>query len=175
MATYPPISAGQRITADLLTAMLPNVIVKPTTTARASTTTFADDPDLQAPVEANAQYYIEFRILAAGVAAADIKTEWGVPSGASGLKTVLGPATGSTTNNNADNITMRAGAHQHGTDVVYNCVRDDSTLAFGIVEWGFVTTGSTSGTVAFRWAQNSSNTIATQVFGGSTMIVRRVA
>jgi len=175
VATYPPISAGQRITAGLLTAMLPNVIVKPTTTARASTTTFANDPDLQTTLAANAQYYVEFRLMAAALSTADFRTQWTVPTGASGLKGVMGPAGGSTPDNNGDNLTVRLGVHQFGTAVVYQGARNDNTLAFYVNEWGVITTGAAGGTLALAWAQGTSNATATQLFGGSVMIVRRTA
>lgn len=175
MATYPPISAGQRITADLLTAMLPNVIVKPTTTARANTQTLTNDPDLRTTLEANAQYYVQFQLMAAATSAADFRTEWTVPTNAAGLKAVMGPAGGSTPENNGDNLTVRLGVHQFGTDVIYQGARNDNTLAFYVQEWGVVTTGASGGTLALAWAQGTSNATATQLFGGSTMIVRRIA
>jgi len=175
MAKYPQILAGQRITSTMLRDMLPEVIVKPSTTARASTTTLANDPDLQMTLSANAMYFVEFEILAAATNTADFKTEWTVPSGSTGLKAVLGPSSSASTQSTADPTTVRMGCHQFGTDIVYAGVRDDNSLAFYCREWGVVTTSSTGGTLALAWAQGTSNATATQVFGGSVMRVRRVA
>lgn len=177
MAKYPQITAGKRLTADLLSDMLPLVVVKDATTERASTTTLTIDPDLQFDGEAGATYLVEFNLMPAATQAADFKTEWSVPSDASGLKNVLGPgssATDSGSPKNADNITMRAGVHQFDTDITYAGVRDDNGLAFLVQEFGIVTL-VTAGTVGISWAQGSSNSTAAKLFLGSYMRVTQIA
>src|SRR5690606_8411480 len=110
MPKFPPTPAGTRIDAALLQSMLPEVIVKPSTSDRASTTTLTIDPDLQFEGLAGATYLVEFNLMPAAIQAAGFRTEWSVPADASGLKNVLGPASNATPNNNANGITMRAGA-----------------------------------------------------------------
>lgn len=174
MALYPTITAGQRITAGLLRSMLEDFIVKPSSTDRASTTSFADDPDLTYAVAANTVWYVRFVLHAAALAAADIKTDWTVPSGVSGNRAVLGP--GSTAADSAaDNIAMRAGVHGFGTSILYNGVRNSASLHFLIVEEAVVEVGATAGSIAIRWAQGTSDATATQVRAGSFMEVKRLA
>lgn len=173
MAKYPEITAGQKITAELLRSMLPEVIVKPGTTERASTTTLTIDPDLQFEGVAGAQYLIEFNLMPAALANTDFKTEWTVPNDASGLKAVLGPGS-SAADGNADNIAMRAGVHQFGTDITYNGVRNNNANAFLVQEFGIVTLVS-GGTIGLNWAQGTSNATPTILYGGSYMRVTRLA
>lgn len=172
MSTYPSIAAGQSITAGLLTSMLPNVVVKQAHTDRASTTALTADPELSAPLAANAVYQVEFDLLAGAIALADIQTRWSVPAAASGLKSLTGP--GSTAaNSNADNITTRMGVHAFSLAIAYNGVRDSQTNLFRIYEYGIVTTTS-AGSIALEWAQNTSQTTATRVAAGSVLRVRRI-
>jgi hypothetical protein len=154
--------------------MLPQVIVKPTMTERASTTTTTIDPDLQFEGEAGATYLVEFNLIPAAIQDADFRTTWIVPSGASGLKNVLGPASNATTNSNADNITMRAGVHGFGTNVAYAGVRDGNTVAFTVQEFAVVTL-TDAGTVGIAWAQNTSNATGSRLYNGSWMRVTRLA
>lgn len=170
---YPNWQAGDPITASALNYTQGEVIVKPSTTDRPSTTTVTDDPHLTTTLDANATYSVELHLKVAGLAAADIKTNWTVPSGASGTRNVRGAGTGSTTDSNADNATMRTGVHNFSTDVVYNNIRNTVNSAY-VTETGVVTTTS-AGTLALSWAQNSSNATATSVVAGSIMTVKRIA
>lgn len=173
MSKYPEIYAGAKLTAARLDAMIPEIIVKTETTERASTTTLTLDPELQFEAEANASYYVHCYLMPAGLLAAGFKTEWQIPGDANMLKSVLGPS--STANNSqANDITVRMGVHQAGTDMVYSCVRDGPTLGFLVQEYGLVHMVS-AGTVGLAWAQNSSNSTPTRLFASSFMVVRRVA
>lgn len=180
MAKYPNITAGQRLTAELLSSMLPLVVVKPATTERASTTTLTIDPDLQFDGEAGATYLVEFNLMpAALIGTSDVNpggfmTEWSVPSDASGLKNVLGPASDATQDSSADGITMRAGVHQFNTDVRYAGVRNGNNLAYLVQEFGIVTL-VTAGTIGLSWAQAYSTATASALFLGSYMRVTSLA
>src|SRR4051812_30104463 len=90
MSQYPVVYAGQRITATLLSSMLPLEAYKQTSLTRTATTTLADDPDLVIALEANATYFVEFFIKYAAVATEQFKPAWTVPSGASGGKARMG-------------------------------------------------------------------------------------
>jgi len=173
MSSYPPIAAGQRITAGLLAAMIPQVIVKTVATDRASTIVPAIDPDLQANLEANSVYLVEFTCYFAATNAVDVKTEWAVPTNAAGLKSVIGPASTATTEANADGVSVRLGTHQFDTDMVYAGVRNDNTLAFRVREEGVVTT-TNSGVVGISWAQGTSSATAATLFAASYMTVRKI-
>lgn len=183
MSQYPTISVGQRITASLLQSMVPQFIVKPSSTSITSSTTFTLDTDLSVPVSANATYYIEMWLKVAAGATGDIKTMWDFPSGASGNRTVFGPGTGATIfttsattsgNADADNTLTRLGVHGMATSISYNGVRD-GTNQFNINEVAYVTVGATAGNITLSWAQVTSNATATTVAGGSLIRCTRVS
>lgn len=170
--TYPAIAAGDDITADLLSSMLPRMIVKPAATARISTGTVTDDPDLSMQVEANAVYIVEFHIYYASIDAAKIKTQWTVPAGVTGNRAVQGP--GSTANQaNMDNVSMRSGVHLYNTAVTYG-TRDSAVNQAFFYEESMLTTSGAGGTLALQWAQGASTATNTTVANGSWMRVTRV-
>lgn len=172
MSRYPSITAGQKLTADLLNSMLPQFVYKAANTERSSTTTVSSDPDLQISLEAGT-YFVEFFLIAGGVTASDIKTAWSTPSGSSGLKSVVGP--GSTaTDANADNISMRSGVHGFATEITYSGVRNATNQVFRIYEHGVVTV-TTAGTLALQWAQATSGATASRIGAGSLMRVTQIA
>lgn len=174
MAYYPDIAAGDDITVDLLQAMIPQHFYKTANTDRTSTTTFADDPDLTCELEANSVYFVEMFLCYAALDAADIKTEWTVPTGATGVKSCMGPASDAVAETNANSIEGRWGVHGFGTDVTYGAPRNSASNLQYAQENGVVTT-TNAGTLALAWAQNTSNGTATRMGSGSYMRVTRLA
>lgn len=173
MATYPQILAGQRITAGLLTSMQPQQFWKSAHTDRASTTTVADDTDLMATLEANATYRIIFRLHYAAIDAARFKTQWRVPSGASGTRTAVGPDQGVILSSTSSGGTGRWGVHAFTTACTYG-TRDNAANLCSAVEEAVVTTTS-SGVLAIQWAQATASTTATRLGAGSSLFVERLA
>ncbi|MET7514078.1 hypothetical protein ABZS88_11460 [Streptomyces sp. NPDC005480] len=173
MPRYPSILAGQRINGALLASMLPDVYWKTANLDRASTTTFADDPDLAAPLEAGATYHVTVYLHYAAIDLARFKTMWNVPSGASGLRSAMGPDQGVTLSGTSAGGTGRWGVHAFTTSVTYG-TRDHATNQCAAIEEGTVTTTS-AGTLALQWAQVTSNATAARLGAGSTMHVRRLA
>lgn len=170
--TYPAISAGDDITADLLSSMLPRIIVKSASTTRTSTVTMADDPDLSMTIEANATYFVEFFIRYSAIDAEKIQTQWTVPAGAGGNRGVCGA--GSTANQtNLDNISMRTGAHAYTTPVTYGTRNSTSNQGY-LTETAVLTTSSSAGSVALQWAQGTSGSSGTTVASASLMRVTRL-
>lgn len=166
MTTYPTINAATRVTGALLTSMLPILVNKTVSTDRAATTAFADDPDLQLPLLANATYFVEWDLICGGLAAADIKTSWNVTAvGGSGLKAVVGPGSAAA-DANADNIAARMGVHGFTTSVSYNGVRDGTAQLFRVYECANLAT-TAAGLIAVQWAQVTSNATASRVAAGS--------
>lgn len=149
---------------------------KPDHTDRASTTTFADDPDLTTVLDANSTYVIEFHLFVGGGPGL-IKTQWTVPPDAVGLKGVQGPAStvagDSSPQSSADNITMRSGSHGHGTTIVYGRRNVYTNLAYAH-ETGTVST-ATGGTCAIAWAQSTSSTTPARMGLGSWMRATRIS
>lgn len=173
MSTWPPIAAGQRVTAALLTSMLPQTVVKQAHTDRASTIIFSADPELTAPLEADAIYRVEFDLIAGAVTAGDIQTRWSLPVSASGLRIVNGPGSAAV-DANADNIATRQGVHQFSpTTILYNGVRNSTSNYFRIYEYAIVTMGD-AGNVTLEWTQGTSSPTATRVAAGSVLRVRRI-
>ncbi len=174
MSVYPDIRAGQRATDELLTQMLPEIIVKPSNTDRAATIVPAIDPHLQLAVQAGGVYLVEYTLWPAALLVADFKTSWAVPAGATGSKGVIGPSS-TASSGSADQITMRAGVDPFATEITYSGVRDSGGSAFVVLESGIVTVGGTAGTIGLNWSQGTSNATASRLAVGSTMTVYRLA
>lgn len=171
MAKWPVILAGTTVTAGLLASMQPDVVVKPSTTSR-TTSTILDDPDLSLPVEANATYRISFELAAGGVIAAGISMRWAVPSGATGGRYILGPGTAAN-DGAANNIAVRLGGHEFTTLIGYAGVRN-SVSAFSIIERATVFVGATAGFVTLQWGQTTTNATGTLIAVGSIARAERV-
>ncbi|MEU3851713.1 hypothetical protein [Streptomyces sp. NPDC029554] len=173
MSRYPSIYAGQRITGTLLQSMLPNIIQKLASTDRSSTTTLADDPDLTTTLEANARYLVEMEIwYAASTGSSGLRTAWTVPSGVTGNRSALGMA--STVSDTTPAGIGRWGVHAYSTTVFYGDRQSSTNLALA-KEVSMVTTGSSAGTLALQWAQDTSSADACRVGAGSVMRVTRLA
>lgn len=179
MSRYPDIRAGQRITGALLQGMQFEEVVKQAATQRASNPNATADPDLQFELEANATYHVEWFIQYSTSSTAMFKTEWGIPSGASGLRRRIGAANtlfnGTTANNSSSDGTWTDVAiATHGlTGVIRYGDRPGSSQTY-LHESGVVTT-SNAGTLSFNWAQNASDSFATEVSAFSYGRLKRVA
>lgn len=174
MSQYPVIYAGQRITATLLTSMEPIQVWKTTNTDRASTTTMTDDPDLTVTLEANATYRAIFYLHYAALDAARFKTQWTVPSGATGNRTAVGPDQGVILSSTSSGGTGRWGVHGYTTACTYG-TRDPSAVNLCSAVEEAVMTTSSAGILAIQWAQATSNATATRLGAGSSLLVHRLA
>lgn len=132
-------------------------------------TTLNNDLDLHVSLEANSDYEVRLIIGATGVGG-NIKVAWAVPSGCTGLRYVLGP---SQFQNNRDDATMRTGAHNFNTEVLYGL--GSLTLFTGIQEFAIIRVGSTAGTLTIQHAQAVSHADVTTVRASSFMIVTKVS
>ena len=148
---------------------VPNVVRKSTDTARTNTTVSADDPSLSFFAEANSTYLVQTYILYSATAATDIKVSWSVPSGAAGLRWVLGEAVAQTDHNAA---TMRTAVHQVVTEVPIGA--HTTGLYTGALDSMVINIGSTAGNVTFRFAQNTASTDAVTVRAGTVMIYQKI-
>ena len=167
MPTYPNVLAGTRITAGLLTSMLPLTVMKPSDQSLTSNTTLANDTALVLPVSvANANYlfdcYLDYEGGTQG--ASDIKWQWTVPSGAT-LRynaVLVGPGGGFTQNTYLAGSTVVAGTNGAGN-------------LRGIIMTGSLDMSSTTGSLQRQWAQNSSSATPTIVHAQSSLRLVRVA
>ncbi len=133
-----------------------------------SDTTLNDDNVLKFTASANTKYRIELFAVASGLTG-NIKLAWKAPSGANGLRSVLGPAANST---NRDDTNMRTGAHNLNTEVIYGLNSD--SLWTSIQERFVITINATGGDVVLQHAQNVSSSDQTVMRGASFMIVKKL-
>lgn len=134
-----------------------------------SSTTVQGDNELTMSLAGSSTYFVEFNLMFSALAAGDIKTQWAVPSGASGTRTCIGPGSTATVR---DNISGRFGSHSFSTDVAYGC--ESASLFSGAYEYAVVTT-TTAGTLTLNWAQASSSATASTMRAGSTMRVTKLS
>ncbi len=177
MAKYPAWVVGQRVTADLLSAMQADVVVKTTSTVRASNTTLSADPELVVSVDANATYLIEFHVWYATTTAASFKTSWTVPAGVTTSNRDmlgLGPDTAVDATPSSTAFATRAGVHGYATTLPYGS-RNSVSLQLQAIETAIVNTGATAGTISFNWAQFVLTAVNTTVAAGSWARATRLA
>lgn len=138
--------------------------------SRANTATPTADTVFDFSAEANAVYYIEIFINYAGLAAADFKVNWTVPTGSSGPRWCLGMPSA---NSDASNTSMVTTTTGFTSDFTYGT---QTTTAFsGAQEKLTVTTSATPGLIQFKWSQGTSNATASILRAGTVMQVTRIA
>lgn len=175
MSVYPQFTAGQRLTAALLTAMQTQEILKVAGEPVTSSTALQADDELVVPVLANATYEIEFCLRVSGLTAAGFKTDWDLPAGASGNRLVSGPGAAAATDSDGDVDVMRWTVHASSTVAEYTNPRNSASSHTWIKEWARLAVGGTAGNVTIRWAQLVSTGTATTVQPDSYVRYRRVA
>ena len=139
--------------------------IKPSDTARSSTTTAAADPHLVAPLAANRKYVFEIVAYCIGNAAGDLKIQISTPAGATLVYSWqrMGSTDGEVKNDGTDSGTIS----MTGTSW--------PSQAEAVVISGEVTVSSTAGDLELKWAQATSNATATTIKAGSFMSVRLAA
>jgi len=168
LSTYPTISAGQRITASLLTSMLPITVSKPADESVTSSTTLQNDDDLVVAVSANATYVMDGYIMTSGAAAGtgDLKIDFTIPSGATMKYTSFGTTTASPAVQYEATVNANSTARAIGTN---------GSADMGVAIQAVITVGSTAGSVQLRWAQNTSSGTATILRATSYLRFERIA
>lgn len=156
---YPTWSAGQRVTAAQLAAMLPTVVVKAADEAVTSSTTLQDDNHLILALEANATYTVEGVLFYDGqFNAGNLKLTWSLPSGATFLWGVSAPATGGAAAFASQAVTTgNLSVGTYGTGGSKTTCRISAT----------VVTSGTAGSMTLRWAQDASHATATTIYAKS--------
>ena len=174
---YPVWTAGQTVTAERLIDQAENVIATTATLDRSSTTTLADDTVLTTTLAANATYLVEFSVVFSSTSTTpDVNTNWTVPSSATGRKFRRGPTSNNSTMTSSIDSRIKVDAVSLTTSGAYQVVGTTAaTQTVGVTEVGIVVTSTTSGTLAFQWAQNTSNATATTRGADSYLKVCRIA
>lgn len=145
-------------------------VVKAAGESIASSTTAQSDNDLTYALLANASYEIEACLIVTGSTAGDIKTQWSVPSGATGSRLCHGPTSTAAGFTGQEQTEARMSAHGWTTSVAYSI--EGSAVA--IVERGPIATTS-AGTLTLQWAQVTSSATATVVGANSYLRVTRIS
>lgn len=174
MARYPLLTAGQRLTAAVLSELIPDKIVKAASTDRAATTTLADDPELQGLTLAAGTYEIHVLLLATSLSSApDIKTTWEftgtwtVP-----VRALNGPGTTATGGATA-NTEWRADGQAANSAAAYALA---ATSDYSVIrEEAHDVVVTVAGDLSVQWAQQTSDGTATSVKPGSYLSARRIA
>lgn len=167
MSQYPSITAGQKITAGLLTQMLPLWAVKPAATSRSAATTPADDPDLILSLPRTGTWAFEAWL-----------SYTGGTLGASDLKMTMA-YTGTTTSNvwglngitTASTSQLNAGAN--GFTGTLSLGTNGGTFYTADIKGSLV--ASTTGTLSLQWAQNTSSATSTNLRQGSWLRVYQIS
>lgn len=161
---FPVITAGQDPTASLLQSFAPWKAWKSGDTPRASTITPAADPDLTAPLAANAVYDVEVLLFYTGgtTGSSDLEVTPAVP----GSATAVWTAEGLDASLNPLNWTAHTG-------FIFGTNGTGSVRSARIS--GTVITSVTAGNCVITWSQNTSNGTATTLKAGCRMTVSRSA
>jgi hypothetical protein len=177
VSRYPVWSAGQRITAAMLTAGQPNSVTKQANEQLTSSVTLQNDNELALAVEANSVYDVTlvlFGQTANSDIAGDLAVGFTFPSGGVLHWTGTGP-------NNADlsvaNSSSAKGewiARMSATSGVTTIPYGMSGVAIGVILHATLITSS-AGTLQLQWAQNASDADALTILAGSRMKALRTA
>lgn len=175
---YPAPSAAPNVPQDIgnlasdvdaaLARYTPLFARKTATESLTSNITLQNDDQLFLAVDANAVYELRAVVKYDGAAGGDLKIGWSAPSGATldyvanALDTAANLYTGDQVFVGDIAATPVFGAVTSGTPI-------------GLHMQGLFVTSATTGTLQFRWAQGSTNGIATRVFSNSYLLLRRVA
>ncbi|MFD6874539.1 MULTISPECIES: hypothetical protein [unclassified Streptomyces] len=171
---YPVISAGQRITAALLTSMLPTQIVKTIDQQVVNSTTNVNDNHLLAPVAANATYNVTGMLLYSTRSDTDLKIGWTGPTGALMDWISHGQSPGGT--GGVANLGVVVDRQSIGnTAFPLDGFGAENTTFMTAPFWGRLTTVATAGTFQLNWAQRTANANAAIMRAGSWFLLQRVA
>ena len=180
---YPTFLAGQRLTAGLLRSGQAQTLRKTSDTAITASTTPAADPHLTFAVEANAVYTWWGWVKYDGATGGDVLLSFTAPSGALGGWTGHGAGItviGAASTPTLETDTSRTNGYMQrveSNDVTQS--RSFGALGVGnaltVDMKGTLRVGSSAGTWALSWAQNSSSATATTIYTDSYITLIRVA
>lgn len=137
-----------------LYGQLPKTAVKSADTTVTNSTTVVFDSDLTIPLAANTTYTLEgfLLITCATAGVGGYKMNLPVPSGTTGYWVAVGPSSGTTADpDNVRTIATLLG----GTTRSYGVSVGSSLTALTVT--GYITTGSTAGSLQLSWAQLTAN------------------
>lgn len=157
------------------------ILYKASDESRASTTTLADDADLVLILNASKKYRFRLQFLCWANATADFK--WTILAGAAtaGAYAMWGPQTMTTVVSANWETATNTGYYGHlianiTAGTARNVNGNNTSTARAIISCqGMIETPSSSpGTLAFQWAQNTSNATAAVVYAGSFLAYKEI-
>lgn len=175
MAKFPDWQVGTDVSAQNLAYMVPNIVIKQSTTTRSGTTTLADDPELSGLALSVGQWWVKFHLYVSCSTSAtpDIKTQWAFTgTAAATVRMLKGP--GSTNTSAQDQLpSVRMGAAASNANAVYGL---NASTGFSYVEEeSFSLIVTVAGNLSLQWAQNTSDASNTNVHAQSVVQYRQVA
>ncbi|MFE3762264.1 hypothetical protein ACFXPI_10925 [Streptomyces sp. NPDC059104] len=171
---YPVISAGQRITAGLLTSMLPAPIFKAADQSVTNSTTNVNDNHLLSAVAANATYIITGMLLYSARTDTDVKIGFSGPSGAA-MDWIAHAQSQDGTGGLASTGVVVDKQSIGNTSFPLGGFGAENTTIMTAPLWGRLVTSSTAGTFQLNWAQRVSNATASIMRANSWILLTRVA
>lgn len=174
MATYPDIEVGDLVTATLLDSMLPQSYTKLVATARNTTLTLANDPELLNIPLAIGTYDIDLTFFVTVTTSAQIlKTRWAFTgTWAATVRNCIGPGSSNTA---LPGIATPTNVQGYGTDSQdSNYGLAVTTAYYSISERVRGLSTSVAGNLSFQWAPTASSANNMTVQPGSNFTVRRV-
>ncbi len=170
---YPSLAVGDLVTADLLQSMVPKYYIKPSDEARNTTTTYADDSDLNGIALAVGNYDITLmgEFILATTTTQTPKTTWGFTGTWNNPeRAITGPgSTNTAATNIADTVNTRIQAAS--SDAIYGA--SASSLVSNFREQAVNVVVTVAGNLSLKWAQSASSGNATTIKANTTFIVRR--
>ncbi|WP_157251029.1 hypothetical protein [Nonomuraea typhae] len=146
------------------------VIIKAADESVTSSTVLQADNELVMAVSANTDYFVEVFLIYSADPAADIKTDWDAPAGAT-FDWVADAITQSATAT-VDQVSRTAqsvsGTPSHGG------ITNNSTLLVALHK-GILRVAGTAGNLTLTWAQQTSSANATFVRANSLLILTRIS
>lgn len=176
-----PFLTGQRLTADLLNAnvvdFMPTTLTKTAATARASTVTPTDDPELSGIALGVGTWEIDFRGFSTMVAATTngIRTRWGFTgTAADANRLCFGAGSGNTAGAASVTLVNAIARPWLSQDSIYSIASGAglSYAGFREVVSEFVVT--VAGNFSIQWAQQTSNASTVSLMQSSAVTIRKV-
>lgn len=172
MTTYPTLLAGQTFTASLARSMLPLVSLLSSSSASSISNTTLMDSGLSLDLEASATYLVLTTAYYVTPAAADMKTGYSTPTGATGRRGGNAAGTGAAATDPSSHRVWTTSDLTGGVTTV--AVGGSGTSHFFYLERVRIDT-TNAGTLKFQFAQVSSTATDTFVLQDSSMVATRVA
>jgi hypothetical protein len=174
MAVFPAFFAGQRLTATLMAQIPPNVVVKQNNETRTTTTTYADDGELNTiALGVGTWEIIADLAMVGGAGGIAIKTQWSFTGTWNNpLRLALG-ATAANVTAGSGPLSWQGSAYATNADCIYGLSTSGVyTLAREMSRQIVVTV---AGNMALKWAPNVSSATSGGIRQSSSISARQIA